>query len=172
MKIFVTSRQGIQTITKAFSKENRPEKIAIISITDPGAKPASITRMPGFSGIIRLRFDDVEQDYFWHGQFLNAMRPWQAKEIADFVNEVEDKIDFLFVHCEAGISRSAGVAAAISRYKFGNDREFFESGRYSPNMNCYKLTLEAFGYKMDPMTLEELEKINIQSIKKKYDEEN
>ena len=172
MQIFVTSRQGIQHITKAFAKENRPEKIAIISITDPDSKPANITRSPGFSGIIRMRFDDIEQDDFWHGKFLNAMRSWQAKEIAKFVNEVEDKIDFLFVHCEAGISRSAGVATAISLAKFGNDEEFFKSGKYSPNMNCYKLTLEAFGLKMEPMTLEELEKINIQSIKKKYDEEN
>lgn len=169
MQIFVTSRQGIQHITKAFAKENRPEKMAIISITDPDSKPANITRSPGFSGIIRMRFYDIEQDDFWHGKFLNAMRPWQAKEIADFVNKVEDKIDFLFVHCEAGVSRSAGVAAAISLVKFGTDKEFFNSGKYSPNMNCYKLTLEAFGYKTDPLTLEELEKLNIQAIKERYD---
>lgn len=169
MQIFVTSRQGIQHITRAFAKENRPEKMAIISITDPDSKPANITRSPGFSGIIRMRFDDIEQDDFWHGKFLNAMRPWQAKEIADFVNKVEDKIDFLFVHCEAGVSRSAGVAAAISLVKFGTDKEFFNSGKYSPNMNCYKLTLEAFGYKTDPLTLEELEKLNIQAIKERYD---
>jgi hypothetical protein len=36
-------------------------------------------------------------------------------------------------------------------------------------MNCYKLTLEAFGYKTDPLTLEELEKLNIQAIKERYD---
>lgn len=169
MQIFVTSRQGIQQITKAFTKENRPETMAIISITDPGSKPANITRSPGFSGIIRLRFDDVEQDEFWHGQFLNAMKPWQAKEIVDFVNEVEDKIDFLFVHCEAGISRSAGVAAAISRAKFGHDLEYFRSGKYSPNMNCYRLTLEAFGYSTNPLTMEELEKLNIEAIRERYD---
>lgn len=169
MQIFVTSRQGIQHITRAFAKENRPEKMAIISITDPDSKPANITRSPGFSGIIRMKFDDIEQDDFWHGKFLNAMKPWQAKEIVDFVNKVEDKIDFLFVHCEAGVSRSAGVAAAISLVKFGTDKEFFNSGKYSPNMNCYKLTLEAFGYKTDPLTLEELEKLNIQAIKERYD---
>lgn len=97
MQIFVTSRQGIQQITKAFTKENRPETMAIISITDPGSKPANITRSPGFSGIIRLRFDDVEHDEFWHGQFLNAMRPWQAKEIVDLLMKLKIKsIFFLY----------------------------------------------------------------------------
>ena len=178
MKIYVTSRQGIATITKYFSEENdsrvKNSRFAVISITDPDQPKANIVNSPGLIDILRLSFYDVEDDTIFNGKFYRAMSSGQAKRVAEFVNKIENDIDFILVHCEAGISRSAGTAAAISLANIGNDIEFFSSGKYAPNMNCYKLVLEAFGLSFSLMTLEEFEKVNTEIVQKTYDgyEEN
>lgn len=47
----------------------------------------------------------------------------------------------VIVHCDAGISRSSGVAAAILKAKTGKDSQIFDNPRYKPNMRCYRLVL-------------------------------
>ena len=47
------------------------------------------------------------------------------------------------VHCGAGQSRSAGVAAAILKWMTGSDAQIFDNRKYTPNMRCYRLVLEA-----------------------------
>lgn len=37
----------------------------------------------------------------------------QAVQIVDFVERIKDKVNGFLIHCEAGVSRSAAVAAAI-----------------------------------------------------------
>lgn len=61
----------------------------------------------------------------------------QAKQIWAFVNKVWDKIDLLMVHCLAGISRSAAVAAAIAKVKYNDDSLYFT--RYRPNLSVYSI---------------------------------
>ncbi len=63
-----------------------------------------------------------------------------ANTILDFVKKNKNEIDLLFVHCEAGISRSPAVAAAISRIYFNDDAEWFKM--YKPNDLVYKIILE------------------------------
>ena len=48
------------------------------------------------------------------------------------------------MHCEAGQSRSAGVAAAIMKYLYNNDTDIFNNRYYKPNMLCYRKVLNAF----------------------------
>lgn len=83
--------------------------IAIISITDPHLRPATIPKLPGLRAVLRLTFWDVadpnQADVFTHEM---------ADQILDFVNAHRDEVDAFVVHCEAGISRSAGVAEALS----------------------------------------------------------
>ena len=67
-----------------------------------------------------------------------------AKQIVDFVNEMKGKIEALICHCEAGISRSSGMAAAISLVVNGSDVEIFNNPKYLPNMFVYRKTLNAF----------------------------
>ena len=45
----------------------------------------------------------------------------------------------VIVHCDAGISRSSGIAAAILKAYTGDDSQIFNNPRYSPNMRCYRL---------------------------------
>ena len=51
----------------------------------------------------------------------------------------------ILIHCDAGISRSAGVAAAILEAWGGNPRTLFDSPWYEPNLHCYRVTLKALG---------------------------
>jgi hypothetical protein len=46
------------------------------------------------------------------------------------------------VQCDAGISRSAGIAGAISKYYLNKDQWVFN--RYRPNMHCYTKVLQKF----------------------------
>lgn len=47
----------------------------------------------------------------------------------------------VIVHCDAGISRSSGIAAAILKAKTGDDSQIFNSPKYRPNMRCYRTVL-------------------------------
>ena len=59
-----------------------------------------------FDAVLRLEFDDVESDKF--GKPISAV---QAGLIAAFISKHRGKN--FFVHCAAGISRSAAIAVVI-----------------------------------------------------------
>jgi predicted protein tyrosine phosphatase len=71
----------------------------------------------------------------------DLFRPEQAKQILDFIGENWDKVEAFLVHCEAGISRSPAIAAAITKIAGGDDAYYFR--HYSPNRYVYKTLLEA-----------------------------
>lgn len=48
----------------------------------------------------------------------------------------------MVLHCDAGMSRSPGVAAALSKVLVGDDSQFFK--RYRPNMRVYRTLLERY----------------------------
>ena len=129
-KIIVKSRRE----TKLMPAYSRPW--ACISITDADASDA---RMPTRNrvGLLRLKFDDVTVPM----QSWIAFSTEDARRILAFAAEVWPKADILHVHCEAGISRSAGVAAALSRLYFGDNEEFFKSP-YRPNSLVYYTILD------------------------------
>ena len=66
-----------------------------------------------------------------------------AEEIANFAKEWWNKVDQIVVHCDGGVSRSAGVAAAILKYFTGDDSEIFDNPNYYPNMLVYRMVLNA-----------------------------
>ena len=69
------------------------------------------------------------------------MRDEDAAQVAELLRSYPDTD--VIVHCDAGISRSAGVAAAILKHTTGDDSSIFENGLYDPNLWCYRKTLEA-----------------------------
>ena len=83
----------------------------------------------------RKRLTDVWND--------NGITKEQAKQIATFVKKHYGNVEQIIVHCEAGISRSAGVAAAILKYFTNDDSQIFDSYKYRPNTLCYRNVLEA-----------------------------
>lgn len=73
---------------------------------------------------------------------LHCIQTADAVRIAETVFKYKDKVSQIIVHCDAGISRSAGVAAAISKF-FNNDDMIFFTTIYTPNMTCYSEVLFA-----------------------------
>lgn len=65
-----------------------------------------------------------------------------AQRVVAFVEKYKDKR--ILVHCDAGISRSSAVAAAILKHYTGDDSMIFDSRWYNPNRWVYRKVLEAF----------------------------
>lgn len=125
--------------TDAIRYSYRPheEQSVVISISTPfdrhGEKiyPSLYNKIVA---VLPLLFDDVDGG-------KDCMTAEDAQKIATFVKRHEGKK--IIVHCDAGVSRSAGIAAAILKHYTGDDRKIFDSPRYCPNMLCYRLTLNA-----------------------------
>lgn len=137
MKIFVMNRkEAIE-----FCKHPHLAQSAMISIGTPHEdyKEEPFCSIPNnVVGICCVNFFDLDNTYpIKEG----LMKYKDAKKIAEFVSQNRNKI--IIVHCDAGQSRSAGVAAAISRYYNNYDSEYFDNPRYTPNMFCYRLMMNA-----------------------------
>jgi len=65
-----------------------------------------------------------------------------AKQILDFVKKRYDDGNDYVIHCDAGISRSPGVAAALSKIYLNDDNWYFE--RYLPNSLVYTIILKLY----------------------------
>lgn len=112
-------------------------KTAMISIYSLDDIPNDIKISEnGVAKVLHISFNDVENDKY-------GIQKEDAEKIAEFIKEIEENYDVLVVHCDAGISRSSGVAAAIMKYLYNDDTKIFDSSIYQPNMRCYRLVLDA-----------------------------
>ena len=141
---------------KKFSCESHDFKTAIISITDTDKADVIFEKNEanGIKAVLRLKFDDVERDY----KNEHCITKEDAENIVKFVNKNKNKVDKFIVHCEAGVSRSAGVGAAIMKALNGDDWDIFKNPLKCPNMKCYRTVLNAFidaGY-FDEEPMEEI----------------
>jgi predicted protein tyrosine phosphatase len=112
-KFTITSRLGLQKI------DYYPPYV-VISITDPKSAPAVLAKWRGRKAALRLEFLDLE---FKRGTDIDksTIQPCQAEEICRFAKEWHPKVEQIIVHCEAGISRSAGVACVLAELLEGSD---------------------------------------------------
>ena len=94
-------------------------------------------------GLLRLAFDDITQTDTPQS-FTSAL----AAEILDFVASVWDKVDVLLIHCDAGLSRSPAVAAALSRIYYGDDGPWFELD--FPNRLVYDVLVATHARRQEP----------------------
>ena len=132
----LSQREAVQTAYKF-----RNNTMAIISITEPDAEDVDFsTALVPDKRILRLRFDDIDKEINNHKLFTVQ----DAKQILNFVQKTIASVDFFVVHCHAGISRSAGVAAALSKIYNQNDSYIFNCGKYCPNMFVYKTILTEY----------------------------
>ena len=91
---------------------------AMISITgfNPYDVPNPALLHPNWQEVLRVEFDDVSI----RGDDLHGITEEQAVQIIAFLGAVQDKVEKVFVHCLAGVSRSAGVAKFIAE-RYGLD---------------------------------------------------
>ena len=145
MEIKIMSRKDIERYCSMPLKETT----ALISICDFSDSFASLLFKPEY--LLRIAFDDVDSDIFedvlgenyspeetrrveeeYH-MFSND----QAKQVADFINEVWCEVDVLICQCEHGQSRSAAIAAAVAEFKANSGITIFADERYYPNKFVY-----------------------------------
>lgn len=132
MKIDVLSRLQMENYSEK-------RKHAIISISGPETK-VNIPENNNCREILFLKFHDIDIQ-------LNNMKLFtieDAEKILKFVFKHKDYIDKLFVHCQAGISRSSAVAAALSKIIYNDDTKIFNSPLYCPNMMVYNTILKTY----------------------------
>lgn len=127
-----------------------PEPHVTVSIIEPREEPLKFAENKARLAILSINFYDLDYnperwgeketkeivEQYGHGIFT----PDQAKQIVDFIEVWKAKVEMIVVHCSAGVSRSAGVAGAISLILNGRDEMFFK-GRYIPNRFVYRTIL-------------------------------
>jgi len=161
MKIKVLSRES-------FEKFISDEPYIVISITDPNSEKVKPSKT--YLDILSLQFHDIAKSlvnrkdckdcngtgirqeyininnghcYACTDQFeVKLFTEKQAKDILEFVQTYEWEVDLIVVHCEAGISRSAGVAGALSLIYNKTDQYYFD--HYLPNMLVYRKILNVY----------------------------
>ena len=118
-----------------FSGKEHQTPYIIISITDVNSENVVFKESSQLKGIVRLKFNDTDSEG------VPAITSKDAKQIIDFVEEWKNHVELIVVHCEAGISRSSGVCAALMLWLNGDDTPVFDNAFYKPNMRCYRTIL-------------------------------
>ena len=111
---------------------------------------------PNLIDVLSLRFNDVESNE------PNHMMRADAEAIIAFVNKYINDVSQIIVHCGAGVSRSAGVAAALMLIINNDDSPIFDNPKFCPNRCCYRTTLNAFFGSYSEEAIEEKFKHNIE----------
>jgi hypothetical protein len=133
MRFLTLSEQQIKTPT---IYNQIKEKHIVISISGSDDKETIVPNNPNRMGLLRLKFDDVEdiqEQYVYYDRGL-------AAETLDFVERYCTQVSLIVVQCKAGLSRSVGLASALSKIINGKDDDVFTKG--IPNMFVYITTLE------------------------------
>jgi len=109
---------------------------AVISIATPGKNIAQFETSSHCTGVLYMEFHDLDDPRHKVPLFNRE----QAEAVWKFVDALHVSTELLIVHCEAGISRSPAVAAAIAKARGENDDYFFR--RYLPNRHVYRTLLD------------------------------
>lgn len=148
----------MKTVVKsqyAAEKSNEvQEPHVIISIREPGRPYPELALNDHTKDVMFFQFDDIDRmltpnDTFYH--VLKDPKLFSSDQAERMVKFIRDsKADTVVVHCAAGISRSAAVAAALEKHYNGDDSRFFDPRKvamqgkqYHPNRHVYRLMLEA-----------------------------
>lgn len=134
----------------------------IISISTENVLPyANFQLSLSLKDVLYLHFNDVEKNEPY------AITQRDADLIYNFTHHYfyDQDIEKIIVHCDAGVSRSAGICAALMNIFEGDDWAIFDNPKYCPNMTCYRSLLECHYGILDRYQKEEIEKKNQHNIK-------
>ena len=147
MKIKVFNEESIQQF-----KTDEPH--IIISVRSPSTKKIELLTNPTRRATLFLTFHDIEDG------LVSNMQEWakerqlttfsniHARLILSFIKTWKGKINLICINCEAGISRSAGIAGALSYILNADDTYYFKN--YLPNRLVYRTILnEYYGVNYD-----------------------
>lgn len=121
------------------------EPYALISISCPN-DPAKIRHRESCKAILRVEFDDLDAPV--RDNLTDRVLPYtlfndtHANQILDFFEDCVKWLPYMIVHCDAGVSRSPAVAAALTRIQESLDLDFWR--RYIPNARVYSKIMQAW----------------------------
>ena len=108
---------------------------------------------------IILNFDDITTNK------SNSFTKEHAQIIKEFISKLEH-IETLYVCCDYGVSRSAAIAAAISRFNKTNENEIWLNPKYCPNLLVYKILCQELGLHNNKLRLKFKQYQNKLALKK------
>lgn len=151
----------IKVLNREQAEQLKPqEKCAIISITDFESDIVKFEYNNNIKGVLRLHFLDEDDLSYVRNKSKDTYRLFStgdAIKILNFVDEMIDKIEVLYIHCLAGWSRSPAIAAALCDiYNIESDTDWFF--QYSPNVFVYRKLMNAHTFR------DELKGVNIDGI--------
>jgi len=115
--------------------------ISIVSST-AGSTPAKISTTEYIDDILFLKFDDLSD--ITNPELIARGYKFFNEELADailsFANKHKNKL--IICQCEAGISRSSAVAAALAKIHNNNDNIYFKN--YVPNTLVYSTIIKRY----------------------------
>ena len=111
----------------------------VISIYSPSRSPISFVKCDKRLGVLYLCFHDADNKIESIPELV-LFNKGMAIDVLTYIESIKDRIELIVVNCEAGISRSMGLCAALSKIYTGKDEYYFRQGL--PNMLVYKTILE------------------------------
>jgi len=139
MEFLITNREKI-----TYLKLEMP--YIVISVREPEKDFPKLREDSNRLGLLQLTFTDLDtkESAKQIGQEHLLIAEDQAKGILAFVSKYFQVIQTIVCQCDAGISRSSGIAAALSKIMNGNDSWIFNSMKYVPNMFVYRMILNKY----------------------------
>jgi predicted protein tyrosine phosphatase len=131
MIIKVLSRNSVK-------KFKTSEKHIVISVRDPESNKVELPEQKSRLDVLYLTFHDLDKEH--PSKTIVLFAKSQAELVWKFVQKYKNNINMIVVNCEAGISRSAGIAGALSKVLDGQDDFYFK--HYCPNRLVYRTMLE------------------------------
>lgn len=141
MKIGVFSRRMAED--KGYMHQQIRGKYIWISIqsSDNTIWPKPV-QLSGYVATHFAMFDDIDKPVVGRDDMV-LFRPDHAVAIVDFVEAHRYCTEMICVHCDAGISRSAGVGSALSLWLNGTEEGTIDYRRHYPNVHVKSLMLQA-----------------------------
>lgn len=151
MEFMVLSRDEI----REFRTNKRHIVISVMDPEDP-IGPAEIPGSRKRMNILRLAFHDwnsrdrkmIEMSKSFNTKSFVFFSEEMARRIVVFVRKAlaAGGLQLIVCQCEAGISRSAGIAAALAKCINGDDKYFFK--HFGPNTLVYSLIIKEWNKKI------------------------
>lgn len=147
-----------ERLAREYASKPHREPSVMISIQDTNNfDEFTPTEASQVKATLHLHFEDTNLPLDREDRDSNWFVKEDAHRVVRFItDEVLAKgVKHIIVHCHAGVSRSAAMAAAIEVYLNGKgaDEHIWHDWHYRPNIHVYVTQMKAFGIAVNRVTL-------------------
>lgn len=127
------------------------ERYAVLSFVDVGVDVPRLERHEGFVERLVIHADDCSpDDPPFNGRRLCPLSDAQARQVARFIRANADRVDTLYIHCHAGLSRSPGAALAIAEVLTAAQVQMTNGASVIPNRHVRETLRSALAARTQP----------------------